>query len=142
MTLFLRHFVASLSLGDLNDKSSRPKVYCKKNVLKNLPKFTRKHMCRSLFLISPEACSVIKKETSTQVFSYEFWQIFKSHHFYRTTPVPASKMTYWMVKYWLKHIKMQKNRNRSLLKTSENRKVFWCFQEVEEGCIGVELVNN
>ena len=27
------------------------------------------------------------------------------------------------------------------LKTSENRKVFWCFQRVEKGCIGNEWVN-
>ena len=26
------------------------------------------------------------------------------------------------------------------LKTSENRKVFWCFQRVEKGCIGNEWV--
>ena len=26
------------------------------------------------------------------------------------------------------------------LKTSENRKVFWCFQGVEKGCIGNEWV--
>ena len=28
------------------------------------------------------------------------------------------------------------------LKTSENRKIFLCFQGVEEGCIGNEWVNN
>ena len=27
------------------------------------------------------------------------------------------------------------------LNTSENRKIFWCFQGVEEGCIGKEWVN-
>ena len=27
------------------------------------------------------------------------------------------------------------------LKTSENRKFFWCFQEVEKGCIGNKWVN-
>ena len=27
------------------------------------------------------------------------------------------------------------------LKTSENRKVFWCFQRVEKGCTGNEWVN-
>ena len=27
------------------------------------------------------------------------------------------------------------------LKTSENRKVFWCFQAVEKGCIGNKWVN-
>ena len=28
----------------------------------------------------------------------------------------------------------------TVMKTSENHKVFWCFQEVEKGCIGNELV--
>ena len=27
------------------------------------------------------------------------------------------------------------------LKTSENRKVFWCFQAAEKGCIGNKWVN-
>ena len=26
------------------------------------------------------------------------------------------------------------------LKTSQNRKIFWCFQEVEKGCIGNKWV--
>ena len=30
-------------------RSSRPKVVCKKHVLKNVAKFTGKHMCRDLF---------------------------------------------------------------------------------------------
>ena len=31
-------------------RSSHPEVFCKKGVLRNFAKFTRKHMCRSLFL--------------------------------------------------------------------------------------------
>ena len=31
------------------DRSSPPEVYCKRVVLKNFPKFTRKHLCQSLF---------------------------------------------------------------------------------------------
>ena len=31
-------------------RSSRPEVFCKKGVLKNFAKFTRKHLCQSLFL--------------------------------------------------------------------------------------------
>ena len=33
----------------INFKSSRGQVFCKKGVLKNFSKFTRKHLCRSLF---------------------------------------------------------------------------------------------
>ena len=32
-----------------SDKSSRPKRFCKKSVLKNFVKFTGKHLCQSLF---------------------------------------------------------------------------------------------
>ena len=35
-----------------NDRSSRPEVFCKKGVLKNLVKSTGKHLCKSLFLIN------------------------------------------------------------------------------------------
>ena len=32
-----------------SDKSSHPEVFCKNGVLKNFAKFTRKHLCQSLF---------------------------------------------------------------------------------------------
>ena len=32
-----------------NARSNRPKVFCKKEVLENYPKFTGKHLCQSLF---------------------------------------------------------------------------------------------
>ena len=42
---------------DQNDyRSSRPGVSCKKGVLRNLAKFTGKHLCQSLFLIKLKAC--------------------------------------------------------------------------------------
>ena len=31
------------------DRSSRPEVFCKKGILRNLAKFTAKHLCLSLF---------------------------------------------------------------------------------------------
>ena len=45
----------------------------KKGVLKNLTKFTGKHLCQSL--------NFIKKETLAQVFSYEFSEISKNTFF-------------------------------------------------------------
>ena len=36
------------------------------------------------FLMKPEACNFIKKETLSQVFSCEFCEISKKHLFYRT----------------------------------------------------------
>ena len=64
-------------------RSSRPEVFCKKGVLRNLPKFTGKHLCRSLFFnkVVAEACNFIKKETLAQVFSCEFCEISKNTFF-------------------------------------------------------------
>ena len=35
---------------NINSKSSRPEVFCKKDVLKNFAKFPGKQLCQSLFL--------------------------------------------------------------------------------------------
>ena len=64
-------------------RSSRPKVFCVKGVLRNFTKFTGKHLCQSLCFnkvagLRPEACNFIKKETLTQEFSYEFCKIPKN----------------------------------------------------------------
>ena len=32
-----------------NSRNSRPKVFCKKGVLRNITNFTGKHLCQSLF---------------------------------------------------------------------------------------------
>ena len=36
-------------------RGSRPEVFCKKGVLKNLAKFTEKHLCKCLFFILKRA---------------------------------------------------------------------------------------
>ena len=38
----------------------------------------------------PEACNFVKKETLTQVFSCEFYEIYKNTFYYRTPLVAAS----------------------------------------------------
>ena len=68
-------------------KSSRPEVFCKKDVLRtsqNLQENTRVYSDR------PKACDLVKKETPAQVFFCEFCEIFKNTFFYRTPPVAAS----------------------------------------------------
>ena len=76
-------------------KSSRPKVLCKKDVLRNvLVLFTGKHLFqRPVFNkvvgLRPKACNFIKKESLAQVFSCEFCEISKSTCFYRTPTVAA-----------------------------------------------------
>ena len=61
-----------------------PEVFYKKGVLKNLAKFTGKHLCQSLFLknlqVSP--CNFNKKETLAQVFSREFCETSKNNFSY------------------------------------------------------------
>ena len=55
-----------------------PEVFCKKSVFKNFIKFTGNACARISFLIKLHACNFIKKETLAQVFSCEFFKIFKN----------------------------------------------------------------
>ena len=66
-------------------RSSRPEVFCKKAVLRNLTKFTGKHLFQSLFFNK-----VAGLRPLAQVFSCEFCQISKSTFLHRTPPVAAS----------------------------------------------------
>ena len=50
-------------------------MFCKKGVLKNFARLTGKHPCQNLFC---RPCNFIKKETLAQVFSREFYKIFKN----------------------------------------------------------------
>ena len=71
-------------------RSSRPKVFCKKRVLRNFAKFTGKRLCQSLFFNKVAGLNFIKKETLAEVFSCEFSEISENTFSYRTPPVPAS----------------------------------------------------
>ena len=72
--------------------SSRREVFCKNGVLKNIAKFTGKHLCQRLFFnkVAGLAWNFIKKESLAQVFSCEFCEIYNNTFLYRTTPVAAS----------------------------------------------------
>ena len=70
-------------------RNSCPKVFCKKGVLRNIAKFTGKHLCQSLFF-NKIAGNFIKKEALAQEFSCEFCEISKNANFYRTASVAAS----------------------------------------------------
>ena len=71
---------------------------CKRGVLRNFAKFTKKCLRQSFFfnkvtgLIKLQAlvCSFIKKETLAQVFPCEFCEISKNTFSCRTSPVAAS----------------------------------------------------
>ena len=53
----------------------------KKDVLRNLTKFTGKHLWQSLLFNKGVACNFIKKKTLAQVFSCEFFGISKNTFF-------------------------------------------------------------
>ena len=71
-------------------RSSQPKVFFKKGVLRNVVKFTGKHLCQSQQSCKRQACSFFKKETLTQVFFFEFCKVSKKAFSQRTPPVAAS----------------------------------------------------
>ena len=71
-------------------------MFCKKAILRYFPKFTRKHLCQSLFITKvavagqgqqlylksdPVCWFFNKKETPTQVFSCEYHKISKNSCF-------------------------------------------------------------
>ena len=98
-------------------RTSRPEVFCKKDVFRNITKFIGKHLCQSLFFnkiarysqkhhkihwkrLVPEPLfykvaglrlATLLKEAQAQVFSYEFWKISRNAFFYRTPPAAASE---------------------------------------------------
>ena len=63
----------------LHIRSSRPKVFCKKGVLRNFEKFTRKHLCQSLLfnkVAGLRPTTLLKKETLARCFPGDFCEIF------------------------------------------------------------------
>ena len=71
-------------------RSSHQEVFCKKGVLRNVTKFTGKHLCQSLFFNKVAGLRPIKTETLAEVFSCEFREISKNAFFHRTPLVAAS----------------------------------------------------
>ena len=55
----------------ITKRRSRPKVFCKKGVLRNFTKFTGKHLCQSLFfnkVAGLRTATLFKKGSGTGVF--------------------------------------------------------------------------
>ena len=72
-------------------RSSRPEMFCKKGVLRNLTKFAGKHLFQILFFnkvagLRPET---LLKKTLAQVLSCEFCKNSMNAFSYRTLPVAA-----------------------------------------------------
>ena len=66
---------------------SRPRVFCKRGVLRNFSKFAGKHLCQSYFFNK-----LYLKKGLAQVFSCEFWEISKNIIYYKT---PLVAWAYW-----------------------------------------------
>ena len=69
-------------------RSSRPKMFCKKGVLRNITKFAGKHLYQSLIF---NKVAGFKNETLAQVFSCKFCKISKNAFFHRAPLVAASR---------------------------------------------------
>ena len=72
-------------------RSSRSQIFFKISVLVRFVMFTRKRLYCSFILVKLQALTLLEK-TPTQVFSCEYWKIFKNNFFYRTLLVAASVM--------------------------------------------------
>ena len=76
-----------------------PEMFYKKGVLKNLTKFTGKHLCQSLFfnkvcnfIKNIRPATLLKKETLAQAFSCVFYKIFKNTFLTKHLRVTASAL--------------------------------------------------
>ena len=87
-------------------RSSHRRCFVRKNVLRNFPKFTWKHLCQSLSLVKLKvsACNFIKRESLAQVFSCEFCKISKNSFFIKHFRATASKCSV-LQKQWLTVLK-------------------------------------
>ena len=71
-------------------RSSRPEVFCKKGVLRNFTKFTRKPLCQSLFfnkVTGLRSATLLNNRLWHRCFPVNFP---KNTYFHRTPPVAAS----------------------------------------------------
>ena len=61
----------------IKNRSSRPEVFCKKGVPRNFAKFTRKHLCQSLFfnkVADLRRAILLKKTLWHGYFCVNFWK--------------------------------------------------------------------
>ena len=75
------HGSTNLAISDIQIEKQPPEIFYKKGVLTNFIKFTRKHLCQSLFF---------KTKNLTQLFSCKFCEFFKNTFFYKTPRLTAS----------------------------------------------------
>ena len=66
-------------------------MFCKKGVLRNVPKLRGKHLCQSHFLLKLQVCIFVKKESLAQLLSFEICEISKNTFSYSTPTVVTSQ---------------------------------------------------
>ena len=75
-TIFCYDFEAPLSISETPiQRSRRPKVFCKKGVLRKFTKFTGKHLCQSLFfnnVAGLRTATLLKKRLWHRCFPVDF----------------------------------------------------------------------
>ena len=106
----------------INQFQKQPsRLVLKKGVLKIHRKFTVEHPCK---------------------FTAYFQNTFSQEHLWVTASAISCQwsLPISLIMYWLNPFVPNAPFFYSL-KTSENPKVFWCFQGVEKGCIGNEWLN-
>ena len=75
-----------------NISQKQPPEVFYKGVLKNFTKFSEKHLCQSLLFnkVAGLRTASLLKKTLAQVFSCEFWEIFKNNYFEKHLRMVAS----------------------------------------------------
>ena len=95
-------------------RSSRPKVFCKKGVLRNFAKFTGKHLCESLFfnkVAGLRPAILLKKRLWHRCFPMNFAKFLRTYRnlwWLHTVHIKDRWIitTEWP-KYWLQSLKLQ-----------------------------------
>ena len=74
-------------------RSSRPEVFRQTGILKNLSKFTEKHLCQSLFFYKVAGlmpATLLKRDSGTGFFLVNFETFLRTPFYYRTPPAATS----------------------------------------------------
>ena len=114
-------------------RSSRPKVFCKRGVLKNFANFTGRHLCQNLFLnkiAGLRPATLLKKRLWHRCFPVNFLKFLKNTFSYRTPPVAASDYSL-NVEHWTK----------PQLLSHVNKILFYKLIQIEESCKNISLVS-
>ena len=116
-------------------RSSQQRCSVKIGALTNFAKFTGKHLCQSLFfnkvaglrpaiLLKKKLCNFIKKETLTQLFSYEFCEICKTILLHRTPLVATSVSDNKLISFFYFFSKILFNSELKTVQVSRSFNIF------------------